>query len=313
MSQSPQPPQLPSQPTVRPQPPAPEQAEEPTALVRYPEASWGRRLLRVGVISAVAVGVVGGVSAGVMYWRKAEGTGASGERGENPAAAPAVVAVAEMARAGAKMPPASQEPGRPALDAAAFPASIMDGGNAVAPGDAATTSAELDKPEQPGDPLLVEADPSTSIEERKDTDSAKSMCLVSVTSKPRKAVVSLEEKRLGVTPFQTKLPCGKAVLTFERERYQTLERRVTLGEGKLSSVIVEMQRPPVLLKISSTPTGARVVIDGKVVGTTPMEHSIPGHVRTLLEVRKSGYRRFTKRLNPQPPEASIDVRLRRRR
>jgi archaellum component FlaF (FlaF/FlaG flagellin family) len=114
-----------------------------------------------------------------------------------------------------------------------------------------------------------------------------------IESSPTGSDVSIDGKPSGQTPFSTDVAAGRHVIEFKRRNLtRTLEVEVT--PGKLTTSKLDWTAKPVgRLVVESDPSGARVLIDGKVRGTTPVavpDLSVGPHTVTI-ESDKGSVRR----------------------
>jgi serine/threonine protein kinase len=137
-----------------------------------------------------------------------------------------------------------------------------------------------------------------------------------VRSSPAGAQVLVDDKLRGVTPATIRdLSTGAHQVRITREGYVPEERRVVITGGQPSqSLSVDLQRTPVgfpgarrttqatsatngtftgALSIDSRPAGAQVLLDGKPVGTTPMEIAKVDAGDHVIRLELDGYRLWT--------------------
>jgi hypothetical protein len=95
--------------------------------------------------------------------------------------------------------------------------------------------------------------------------------------------------------------------------------------GELAAVRAELDAPApaadapvdagpagsVTLSIESTPTGAQVRVDGRLVGSTPLIFSRPADATSEVRVSRRGYRDHEVTLKPGGPQR-LNVKLRKR-
>jgi len=111
---------------------------------------------------------------------------------------------------------------------------------------------------------------------------------VNVRSTPAGARVSVDGRDVGVTPFTlAALARGSHVVRITHQGYVAAERRVRIGSNQpAQSIEVDLvatrpargaapppatpERTSGSLMVDSRPAGARVFVDGKLVGTTPL-------------------------------------------
>jgi hypothetical protein len=104
-----------------------------------------------------------------------------------------------------------------------------------------------------------------------------------VRSTPPGAEVFVDGTRRGVTPLAVRdLPLGAHAVRITRSGFTAAEQRVTLDAGRPSRAIdvtlgrVAAAAPPVAastpgsLVVESRPAGARVLVDGREAGRTPL-------------------------------------------
>jgi hypothetical protein len=126
-----------------------------------------------------------------------------------------------------------------------------------------------------------------ATEVRAPTSDGEGPCLLQVASVPEGSEVVIAGSVRGVTPAKIKLPCGQTTFTLRRPRYQSITK--TLRVEKKTSFTGKLERPVFPLKISSSPTGATVTIDGKKVGKTPITASVAGHRALVISISKTGF------------------------
>jgi len=119
-----------------------------------------------------------------------------------------------------------------------------------------------------------------------------------VNSEPTGATILLNEEEKGVTPMEIpSLPFGKYVLKLKLKGYDDSQQEVELSEN-----ITELNVPVTLTKtqpqtgsivVDSNPSGAFIVIQNRVLGTTPktLSNQKPGNLDITL--KKDGYQDFS--------------------
>ena len=122
------------------------------------------------------------------------------------------------------------------------------------------------------------------------TDLASNVGTLKITSNPAGATVTLNGTVMGRTPFSERIEEGKHNLEIARDGYVTLKQVVTVVRRQETSLKdVKLEIIPSTLKITSTPSGARVFVNDKQYSDTPMElrQLSPGVYKIRLE--KDGY------------------------
>ncbi|MCX7801644.1 MAG: PEGA domain-containing protein [Meiothermus ruber] len=116
---------------------------------------------------------------------------------------------------------------------------------------------------------------------------------LSVNSSPAGAQVLVEGRVVGNTPLSLVLRPGRVDIELRLGGYQTFRTSAQIRPGE--TTVVNANLVPVvqngLLQINSNPQGAQVLLNGRVVGNTPLNLTVqPG--RYDLELRLNGYQNF---------------------
>lgn len=109
---------------------------------------------------------------------------------------------------------------------------------------------------------------------------------VFLTSRPSGAKVTLDGRSVGKTPIEVEIR-GKAKVELSLDGYKPLEKIVRLAEVQ-GTVNFQMQAASGgsgsstgMVFLSSSPAGAEILLDGKVIGKTPKMVELPAGNRTL--------------------------------
>jgi tetratricopeptide (TPR) repeat protein len=95
--------------------------------------------------------------------------------------------------------------------------------------------------------------------------------VISFSSVPDGAQVSIDGKYSGVTPFKTgRLPIGSHQVKFSKEKYKDKNLTVLLERGQEKELNIRLSAQKGSLSVSSDPSGAEVYLDGESKGNTPL-------------------------------------------
>jgi hypothetical protein len=163
--------------------------------------------------------------------------------------------------------------------------------------------------------LVSPAAPAPSVRLRPDAAATDAIGRLLIRSTPADAQVFVDGREIGRTPTTVRdLARGPHRVRVTREGYAALERRVvittkrpaqsmllTLPRAPAARVSVPDPLPPAAigqgvggLSVESKPTGAKVFVDGRPVGTTPiLLASVPAGLHTIRIVRE-GSRTWSK-------------------
>lgn len=237
--------------------------------------------------------------------------------GDEPSTSTAASTSEEKAR------PASAEKARPASAEKAPPASagVSPEPAPVAPPVADEPVAAPAAPIEPPDaapPTLTQKDPPEPAKAEPKAAATiaapevpTGQCEIAVVSRPDNAVVRIDGKRVGKTPLEKALPCGRVEVSVDRARWVGERRRVRLEPGKRTEVRVALSRPQVKLWILSMPPNATVWVRGRRVGKTPIKVDVRAYERSAVKIRKRGYETWRQRIRPTGKK-TLKVRLRKR-
>lgn len=101
-----------------------------------------------------------------------------------------------------------------------------------------------------------------------------------------------EQGPRGQTPFEAPIPVGAHRLWVERPGYQLEESEIEVGIGEDVTARVDLERVPFgRLRVVANVPGARVLVDGRLVGTVPFEGRVPAGARRL-RVEADGMKAF---------------------
>ncbi len=127
---------------------------------------------------------------------------------------------------------------------------------------------------------------------------------------PQGAVVTLDGKQVGVTPFiATDIALGQHDYTLRLEDYREVSGSVLLEDELIKSVVGTPIEIPGLT-FSSTPAGATVLIAGRTAGVTPLTQRNLEPGRVDFTMKFSGYQDFSGRaIVPQEGKGTVEVTL----
>ena len=112
-----------------------------------------------------------------------------------------------------------------------------------------------------------------------------------VSSEPSGALLLLDGKPLGPTPYSGPAPSGEHILWLDKEGYLRQERVVKFSADRSVEVTFTLNKlpPQPALAVTTEPPGAIISVDGNDVGKTPFIGVIPPGDHELV-LRKDGYK-----------------------
>jgi serine/threonine protein kinase len=145
--------------------------------------------------------------------------------------------------------------------------------------------------------------------------SASEMVSVQITSDPIGAMVSVQGQKRGTTPLETSLPTGQPLeFLFEKEGFQsrTVSETVTGERTAFGPYVLAKEVPATsTLKITSTPEGAKISINGKLTNlTTPATvENLPVTQTLRVRINLEGYTPQTKTIVLKEDPGPLDFEL----
>lgn len=113
--------------------------------------------------------------------------------------------------------------------------------------------------------------------------------LVTVTG-PEGMVLSVNDQKVGAAPVTFKLGGGTYLFKYHAPGYERKWETVVLKEAEQRKINVELERESASVLITTKPLGAELVVDGRVLGTTPivLNKVVPGREYNG-QLRMTGY------------------------
>jgi len=175
--------------------------------------------------------------------------------------------------------------------------------------------------------------------EIKDTDISKTImvtmkkigCYVSISSDPQESSIYIDDKKIDKqTPVQNwGLAPGTYTIKLVKSGYKEYSEKITLLEGENKTISVKLetaQQPPSnvqqtgMISIKTTPSGAKVYINGSYIGITPISKALKqgkyeinlvkeGYVKyaTAVTVVKNKTTTIQKELTPISKSATLHI------
>ena len=114
-----------------------------------------------------------------------------------------------------------------------------------------------------------------------------------ITSVPSGAAVSMLGKERGRTPFKCSLPPSTYVIQLELPGYKTELVRTEIKQGADQKINVELNPVTASVMLTSVPSAAPVVFQGRKIGETPLIIRDLPYGEYSAELNKSGYTKRT--------------------
>jgi hypothetical protein len=128
------------------------------------------------------------------------------------------------------------------------------------------------------------------------------LVILSLRATPGDALLKLDGDAPTRGPLKLEVVAGTHELLVERPRYASARLHVE-APGHLA---VHLSRPPATLRVTSTPPGANVTLDGEPVGVTPLELTVSAYEQHKVELELAGQSRRRK-VYVRPPFAAVEI------
>ena len=199
------------------------------------------------------------------------------------------------------------EPARGAVPPRESSPAAPAGGAPPAPGAAPGPPAS----QVPGGHAAATAAPPVTVANHA-TPADAAACFADVSSVPTGAEIVIDQTTvIGTTPQTVALPCGAEVeLVVRKARLLPVSRTVTPTPAGVK-VRVALAKQSFLVKVSSKPEGATIMLNGKPLGVTPTTVKVPAFESSTLIIAKAGYETEAEKIAPKASDTSVRVQLRR--
>lgn len=124
--------------------------------------------------------------------------------------------------------------------------------------------------------------------------------VLSITTRPPGAGITIDGKYRGHTPLDAEVPPGReqSVQVF-LDGYHPVQRKVTLASGQQSALALDLKPRLATLRIVADPDDAQLYIDGAARGRVGQTIELPARAHHI-EARKAGYLSQHREVTPQP-------------
>jgi hypothetical protein len=146
------------------------------------------------------------------------------------------------------------------------------------------------------------------------TTPAARQCFANVTSVPTGADISVDAgSAVAHTPDTVQIPCGKKAVIHVAKAGSIAQQRTVTGATAPVEVKVALARPTFSVRVSTTPAGAAVTINGKASGVTPTAVQMSAFEAATIVFTRSGYETDTEKVTPKAQNFPVHVTLKRKR
>ena len=149
-----------------------------------------------------------------------------------------------------------------------------------------------------------------------DASAPKNACFVDVKSAPSGAEVMREGDRdnvLGTTPARLELPCGTTVKLVARKKGFANARETVTPTAKGAALRFAFAKNLMVVKVSSSPPGATILLGSKNLGITPGTIKLPAFETATITLEKAGYQVESRKIVPKANNTSVHAALTRKR
>jgi hypothetical protein len=288
--------------------------DDMTAMVQAPP---GKKRMLVIVVSCIAVFVLGFIGI-LVFGAKRPSNDVS------PAKPPKTPAVAKGS-AITEPPPVPPPPtsgsdgsaGSGSAQAVVVPppttgsdATGSGSGSAAATGSGSGSGSAEPSPPPDGDDTGEE--PAPPPPEDGATKIGTGQCKVKVTSSPSGSEVVVAGKSRGRTPLDLAMTCASTQIAVRKTHYNTYTKTVKPTTKKTVKLNAKLARVTFTVKVSSIPSGATVLVNGRKSGKTPTAVKVPGFAGTTITLTKDGFANQAERVTAKQNGTAIRMVLKKK-
>ncbi|HWN67692.1 MAG TPA: PEGA domain-containing protein [Haliangium sp.] len=125
-----------------------------------------------------------------------------------------------------------------------------------------------------------------------------------VVSPVPEAAIFIDGERIGTAPQEKDLPPGEHFVVVTKPGYKKFEEKVELDVGQTMTVSAELAAVGAL-RVLSTPPGADVLVDGQVIGQTPLNQDDIDVGEHVVTVRQSQFYDYEQNINIEGGQRTI--------
>ncbi len=128
--------------------------------------------------------------------------------------------------------------------------------------------------------------------------------ILQVSSYPTEAEVYVDGTKKGLTPITIDdLSLGEHFVEVKKANFSVWSQKINVNEYKVIQLIANLQATAASIKIDATPKGAKVLLNGKIQGTTPLIIKNLDADTYVLDIQMNGYIPYKEKITLNKGEA----------
>lgn len=124
--------------------------------------------------------------------------------------------------------------------------------------------------------------------------------MLSVSARPASSRILIDGVAVGTGRFEGPVSGGRHDVRIEAENHEPHVRTIDLETDNLDLGTIELSPNPARISLTSSPSGATVLVDGRFQGSTPLEFTLPAGKEYGISVRKARQGTAADVLTPAP-------------
>jgi hypothetical protein len=128
--------------------------------------------------------------------------------------------------------------------------------------------------------------------------------LIKVVSPVPEAAIFIDGERIGTAPQEKDVTAGEHFVVVTKPGFKKFEQKVTIDDGQTLTVSAELTAAGAL-RVLSTPPGADVLVDGEVIGQTPLNRDDIDVGEHVVTVRLDQYYDYEQTINIEGGQRTI--------
>ena len=120
---------------------------------------------------------------------------------------------------------------------------------------------------------------------------------INIDSSPENAQIMINDNAVGETPFSFEIMQGRRTIRLKKSGYKNWSRTIQVKAGtaiNLKKIIMEKEDG--FLQLSTKPAKAKILINGKFIGNSPIKVPMPPNVTNQIQIIKEGFKPVTQKV-----------------
>ena len=134
---------------------------------------------------------------------------------------------------------------------------------------------------------------------------------IKIDSNPSNALISVDAEPVGNTPFKFEIMQGDRIIKLNKTDYKTWSKKIQVKAGvPITLKNVVMKKKDGLAKIVTQPINAKILINGKYIGNSPIDIPLTPDKQHTLQLKEEGFKTVTQKISvPSGETKKLEFKL----